>query len=401
MMMASSRIQDYTRRSASSFMTASAFMTAFAARRIVACLLVAALLPAAWAQAPAAPQGSQQAPQTKSAPARVEAGDSPAPSPAPANARAGSPASTQEQEKQEPVTTLSVEVSVVNVYFNVKDHRGGLITDLTKNDFHVFEDGKPQTVKYFTAEVNQPLTLGILLDTSPSQQRVLPMEQEVGAAFLREVLREKDLAFLVSFDVTTDLLHDFTNSPRELIAAMNKARINGGAPVNGPPGLGGGPVPISRPKGTLLYDAIYAASHEKLAPEVGRKAMIILTDGEDQGSQEPIQSAIEAAQKSDAICYVLLVADVGFYGGYGYHGDRAMRQLAEQTGGRVIDVGRNEKKLKEAFDQIAAELRTQYGIGYTPTNNTRDGSFRHIEIHPVKSDLKVQSRAGYYAPLPK
>jgi VWFA-related protein len=299
---------------------------------------------------------------------------------------------------QEPLETLKIDVSVVNLFFNVKDSRGALVPGLGKDAFRVLEDGRPQTIKYFAAEVDQPLTLGILIDTSYSQDRVLPMEKDVGAAFLREVLRPKDLAFLISFDVNVDMLHDFTNSARELNSAMQTARINAGTGGGGLPGLGGGPVPISRPRGTLLYDAIYLAADEKLAKEVGRKAMIILTDGEDQGSRENIKDAIEAAQKSDSICYVLLIADRDFYSGM-YGGDRAMRQLTEQTGGRLINVGKSEKKLKEAFDQIASELRTQYSIGYTPTNQTRDGSFRHVEIKPFQTGLKIQARAGYYSPL--
>jgi VWFA-related protein len=306
-----------------------------------------------------------------------------------------------QDNKQEPMQTLKVDVNVVNLYFNVKDGHGALVPSLTRDDFQVFEDGKPQTIKYFTADVNQPLTLGILIDTSASQERVLLMEKEVGADFLRDVLRPKDLAFLISFDVNVDLLKDFTNSPSELGRAMQTAKINnGGGGGGGLPGLGGGPVPISNPRGTLLYDAVYLASEEKLAREVGRKAMIILTDGEDQGSKLKIRDAIESAQKADSICYVLLIADRGFYGGMGYSGDRAMKDLAEQTGGRVIDVGKNEKKLKEAFDQIAAELRTQYSVGYTPTNQKRDGSFRKVEIKSKANGTKVQTRAGYYAPLP-
>ena len=311
-------------------------------------------------------------------------------------AQQGKPSGDQ---KDQDVQTFKVNVNVVNLFFNVKDGRGALIPGLAKDDFQVFEDGKPQTIKYFTAETDQPLTLGILLDTSASQERVLPMEKEVGADFLREVLRPKDLAFLISFDVNVDLLRDFTNQPRDIARSMGDARINTGGGGGGIPGLGGGPVPISNPRGTLLYDAIYLASDEKLAKEVGRKAMIILTDGEDQGSKMKIKDAVEAAQKADSIVYVLLIADRGFYGGLGYSGDRQMKELAQETGGRVIDVGKNEKKLKEAFDQIAQELRTQYSVGYTPTNNKKDGTFRKVEIRP-KQGLKVQARTGYYAPMP-
>lgn len=304
-------------------------------------------------------------------------------------------ASSQEQDQNE---TFKVDVGLVNILFNVKDKRGGLVSGLNKEDFEISEDGKPQTIKYFTAESNLPLTLGILIDTSGSQQRVLPMEQEVGTAFLRQVLRDKDLAFLINFDIDVELDQDFTNSVRDLRASMDKVKINTGGGIGGGPGLGQGPVAISHPKGTLLYDAIYLAADEKLKHEVGRKAIIVLTDGEDQGSKLKIQDAIEAAQKADTICYVLLIADRGFYGGMGYSGDHEMRKLTEETGGRLIDVGNNERKLQDAFDQIANELRSQYSIGYTPTNSVRDGKFRQIEIKTKAG--KVQARKGYYAPKP-
>ncbi len=302
------------------------------------------------------------------------------------------------RDTDDTVQTFKVDVNVVNVFFNVKDKHGLLISNLAKDQFEIFEDGKPQTIKYFSAEANQPLTLGLLIDSSVSQERVLPIEKEVGASFLREVLREKDLAFVIGFDVNVDLLQDFTNDPRDLRAGMNRARINGGGGGGGLPGLGGGPIPIGNPKGTLLYDAVYLASNEKLAREVGRKAMILLTDGEDQGSRMRIRDAIEAAQRADAMVYVLLIADRGFYGGFGYSGDRDMKKLCQETGGRVIEVGNKQDKLKQAFDQVAAELRSQYSIGYTPTNNRRDGTYRKVEVKAKGSDYRVQARAGYYAP---
>ena len=305
------------------------------------------------------------------------------------------------QQDQQPVTTLNVEVNLVNVFFNVKDKHGLLIPHLTKDDFQVFEDGKPQTIKFFTAESNEPLTLGILIDTSYSQNRVLPMEKEVGADFLERVLTKKDLAFVINFDVNVTLLQDFTNNQRELRAALDSTRINAGGYAGGIPGMGQGPFPTQgTPKGTLLYDAVYLAANEKLVSEVGRKAMILLTDGQDQGSQTRIKEAIEAAQRADAICYVLLIADRGFYfgQGMGYSGESDMRQMAEQTGGRVINVGNKYEKLKQAFDEISNELRSQYNIGYTSTNAQRDGTFRKIEIKS-KGDYKIQARRGYYAPL--
>ena len=303
----------------------------------------------------------------------------------------------QESDRDQSLETLKVNVDVVQLFFNVKDKKGALIPDLKKDNFQIFEDGKPQTIKYFNAESNLPLTLGILIDSSGSQQRVLDMEKEVGGQFLQEILRAKDEAFVISFDVNVDLLQDFTNSVHDLKVALNKARINtggGGGPL---PGLGGGPIPTSTPRGTLLYDAIYLASHDELSHEVGRKAMIILTDGEDQGSQLRIKDAIEAAQKSDSIVYVLLIADRGFYGGFGYSGDSEMKKLSAETGGRVIEVGNKFEKLKQAFGQISQELRSQYNIGYTPTNSKRDGTFRKVEIKAKQQGYKVQARSGYYA----
>lgn len=304
---------------------------------------------------------------------------------------------TKEKDDQA-VTTLKVNVAVVNLFFNVKDKRGGLVPNLAKDEFEIYEDGKPQTIKYFSSESNQPLTLGLMIDSSASQMRVLEDEKVVGAQFLKEVLRKDDLAFVISFDVNVDLLQDYTNDASELRHAMNRAKINSGGAGGGLPGLGGGPLPTSNnPRGTLLFDAVYLASNEKLAREVGRKAMILLTDGEDQGSQTRNRQAIEAAQKADSIVYVIMIADRGFYGGFGYSGDKEMKKMAEETGGRVINAGNKPEKLKEAFDQIANELRSQYNVGYTPTNPARDGSFRKVEVR-VKSGLKVQARQGYYAP---
>jgi VWFA-related protein len=308
----------------------------------------------------------------------------------------GGVALAQNSSQDQSVETLKVRVNVVQLFFNVKDKKGALIPDQKKDDFEILEDGKPQTIKYFTAESNLPLTLGIMIDASGSQTRVLDMEKEVGGAFLSSILRDKDEAFVLSFDVNVDLLQDFTNDVHLLKTALNKAKINTGGGGGSLPGLGGGPIPTSTPRGTLLYDAVYLASHDELSHEVGRKAMILLTDGEDQGSQERIKDAIEAAQKSDSICYVLLIADRGFYGFGGYSGDSEMKKLTSETGGRVIEVGNKIEKLKEGFDQIAKELRSQYNIGYTPSNNQLDGTFRKIEIRS-KQGYKIQSRTGYYA----
>ena len=309
---------------------------------------------------------------------------------------------SRDQSQEEATETLKVSVEVVQLFFNVKDKHGALIPNLAKDNFEIAEDGKPQTIKYFKAETDLPLTLGILIDTSGSQQRVLGMEQETGASFLENVLRPKDEAFVISFDIDINLLQDFTNSVSKLRRALNDTKINtGGVSCSGGPLGPQGPVPCgaSGPRGTALYDAVYLASHDELSHEVGRKAMVLLTDGEDEGSRLKIKDAIEAAQKADVICYVLLIADRGFYGmgGLGYSGDSEMRKLTQETGGRVIDVGNKIEKLRKAFDDIAAELRSQYNIGYTPTNTVRDGSFRKVEIKSKQADYKIQSRSGYYA----
>jgi len=305
----------------------------------------------------------------------------------------------QKGEDQDTTETVKINVDVVQFFFNVKEKKGALIPNLPKDEFTLLEDGKPQTIKYYSPESNLPLTLGILIDSSASQENVLPMEQQVGGAFLSEVLRPKDMAFVMDFNIGVSLLQDFTSSVSRLKAALNSVRINSGgqAVVSGLPGQGGGPVPtMGTPKGTLLYDAVYLASHDQMGQQVDRKAMILLTDGEDQGSQYRIKDAIEAAQKADTIVYVLLCADRGFYGWTGYSGDSEMKKLTTETGGRVIEVGNKTEKLKAAFDQISQELRSQYYIGYVPTNPNKDGGFRRVQIQS-KSGYKIQGRSGYYA----
>src|SRR3984957_15304866 len=289
------------------------------------------------------------------------------------------------------VQTLKVNVNLVNVYFSVRD-KSGYITNLHKDDCNILENKELQKTKNFTQEKNLPLTIGILLDTSGSQMNVLPLEQQSGAEFLKDVLTPKDEAFLISFDINVNLLSDYTNSPREIKRAIDSAQINTGAGTGSVTGNGAA-------RGTLLYDAVYLAAHDKLRQEAGRKIIVMLTDGGDQGSQENLKTATEAAQKANAIVYVILIADRGFYGGFGmgYTGDADMERLAKDTGGRVINVGNNGKKLQEAFDQIQDELRTQYLASYTSTNpKVNDGSFRNLNI-TCQQGQKIQARKGYYA----
>ncbi len=311
------------------------------------------------------------------------------------------PAQPDEQQSME---TLKLNVNLVDVVFTVKDKQGNLVPHLTKDDCTVYENKVPQKLKSFSADSDLPLTLGILLDTSGSEYRTLPLEQEVGSQFLEEVLRKKDQAFLVSFDVNVDLLQDFTNSAHLLARAMNRAEINtaGGNGAAGIPGAGGGTVPIyGDPKGTVLYDAVFQASNDKMSTETGRKALILLTDGEDEGSDHKITEAIAAAEKANTIAYVILIADRAAFGPFGYTGYSAMKRVTEETGGRLIDVGNNGKKLEAAFRQIEDELRTQYVASYTPSNAKADGTFRHLAVECRGDGLKVQTRRGYFAVAPE
>jgi VWFA-related protein len=307
------------------------------------------------------------------------------------------PPSTDQQSQtkpndQEQVPTFRKSVNLVNVYFTVKDKHGALMPNLAKDQFEVLEDGKPQIIKFFSALSDQPLTIGLLIDSSYSMNRMLPEEKVVAGGFLQKVLTPKDLAFVISFDISVDLLQDLTGSIHLLRTGLDKARINtntiGMSPMGNP-----GPVPTAsgQNKGTLLFDAAYLASDEVLSKESGRKAMIILTDGEDEGSKMRLRDAIEAAQKANVIAYVLLITDPVFPSNYG-----DMNKLTEQTGGRVIEV-RNPDKLDKAFSEIAAELRSQYSLGFTSNNPNNDGKFRKLEVKS-KDGYKVQARKGYYPP---
>ena len=306
--------------------------------------------------------------------------------------------------EETPAAILKLNVDLVNVFFTVKDKVGKLVTHLTQGDCTVSEDNQPQKLKSFVAETQQPLTLGILLDTSSSQARVLSLEQDAGSQFIERVLQPKDEAFLLSFDVDINLLQNYTSNPRQLARAMSKAGINTGSNnrAAGIPGAGGGTIPsIGKPKGTLLYDAVYLAAGQKMSQETGRKALILLTDGEDEGSRMRINEAIAAAQKSNVMAYVILIADRSFYASLGYSGYSAMKKMTEETGGRLIDVGNSGKKLEAAFQQIEDELRTQYAASYTPTNAKMDGSFRALSVQCSGDGVKVQVRKGYFAAAPE
>jgi VWFA-related protein len=308
---------------------------------------------------------------------------------------AGAAALATGQEAPPPAVeeTLKVSTSVVNVYAVVRDKKRP-VSDLRREDFELTEDNVPQEIRYFSRETDTPLSLGILVDTSPSQGRVLGIEQEEAKTFIRQVLRPKDLAFVLHFDVEVELLQDFTADHRLLARAIDETVINGGGQ-----GVMPGPFPTSGVGGTHLHDAVYLSARELLKNEVGRKVLILLTDGEDQGSKVKLGDAVEAAQKSDVIIYSVVITDRAFYWGQGmgFSGDSILRKYADETGGRVIEVSR-AKDTAQAFQEIADELRTQYQLGYSSRNAQHDGAFRKIKVKVRGHDYKVQARRGYYAP---
>ena len=316
------------------------------------------------------------------------------------------PAPSQESGPPTAEQPLRVTTAVVNVYAVVREKTNRLIPNLNREDFELSEDNVPQDIRYFSRETDTPLTLGIMIDTSPSQERVLDIEQAEAKTFLRQVLRPKDLAFVLHFDFDVELLQDFTNNVNLLTRAIDETVVRGGSsgpirsplpsplPVPMPP-----PDPMAGVGGTHLHDAVYLAARELLKNEVGRKVLILLSDGEDQGSRVKLDEALEAAHKSDVIIYSVAVIDRRFYWGQvmGFRGDSVLRKLSEQTGGRVIEVKR-ASDTGAAFQEIADELRTQYLLGYTPSHTQHDGSFRKIRVRVRGRDYQVQARRGYYAP---
>jgi VWFA-related protein len=299
-------------------------------------------------------------------------------------------APSQEQEPTRQGPTIKSEVNLVNLFVTVRDKNKRIVTDMKQDDFKVAEDSQDQKIAFFSKEMALPITLGILLDTSGSEQFMLGAIQDAGGRFLRRVMRKGDEAMIISFDTDVDLLSDFTDDHGQLDRAINKARVNvpGGGYIGGNPGPIGG----QSSGGTNLYDAVYLACGDKLNGEAGRKAIIIATDAEDTGSKVRLEEAIEAAQRTDTVIHILLVYDPR----YGANTSVA-HKLTDETGGRLIVVN-SEKKLEEAFDQISEELRSQYTLGYYPTNSQKDGKFRKIHVETTNHEFKVLTRKGYYAP---
>jgi VWFA-related protein len=318
-------------------------------------------------------------------------------------------------------TTFSADVNVVNVFATVRDKQGKIVRDLTKDDFTLEEDGRPQVIRYFSQESNLPLTLGLLVDTSMSQRRVLGEERAASYRFLDQVLREdKDHAFLIHFDHEVELLQDLTSSRKKLDTALSELELPqgqrprgqwGGAGGGGYPGGGG-----HRGGGTLLYDAILLASNELMKKQPGRKALILLTDGVDNGSKSFLSNAVESAQRADTLVYSILFEDRDSSGGFGFggggmgrrgggyprggsdrpDGKKVLERIARQTGGAFFEVS-GKQPINKVYDQIQEDLRNQYSIGYSPEKSDAGSGFRHIHLGAKQADLEVRTREGYYA----
>ena len=288
---------------------------------------------------------------------------------------------------------MVVSVDVVEVYFNV---RAGsqFVPGLPKEEFEVLENGRPEVVRYFSALSEQPLRIGLMIDTSGSQTRVIQAEKEVAGNFLDQVLRDGDQAMLVSFDSGVELKQDFTSSTEKLHEALRRVER---ASSHSSPELGDMPAPR---RSTALYDSIRLVSSSRMRRVQARKVFIILTDGEDQGSRTTADDAITAALQSDAICYVLLVADSEVSSRKGYQGETKMEELAKSTGGRLIHVRKHLRDLQKRFDEISLELRNHYSIGYTPQDRSSRVEYRRLSVQS-KHGFRVQARQGYFANFKK
>ena len=284
---------------------------------------------------------------------------------------------TQEQD------TLKVSVELVNVPFSVTDRHGRFVSGLTAKDFTVEEDGRRQQIRNFARENELPLTLAMLIDTSPSVRPVFEEEKATANAFLESILRTKDLALVIGFDRSVTLVQDYTENLKLLRRAIDDLETGGG---------------------TSVYDAVYLACKEKLGSEAGRKAIILISDGEDTTSKVKFNEALVAAHQSDTIIYAISNSIRGGLFPYGRRGRGGsgggdigtLRKFSNETGGATFVVN-DQNTFSKIFQQIAQELRSQYSLGYNSTNTSRDGKFRQIKSIPRDSRYTIRARKGYYA----
>jgi VWFA-related protein len=354
-------------------------------------------------------------------------------------------------QAQDSAATIAVDVKVVTLPVTVRDKHGKTVRDLTKDDFTLQEDGRPQTIRYFSQEANLPLTLGLLVDTSRSQTNVLDAERNASRGFLDQMLvQEKDKAFLIHFDREVELLQDLTSSREKLQAALELLKTPSDRDRSNDPNDSGDSRSGSRSHhgdGTQLYDAVFLASNELMKKQQGRKALVILSDGVDRGSKTFLERAIESAQRADTVVYSIYFADShredrnegqrrgggmgrggggwpgggggwpggggGWPGGGGggrggpgggqrhpeeprTDGKKILERISRETGGRFFEVSKKES-VGEIYSSIVEELRTQYSMGYTPDKDSAASGYHHVTLAAKRKDLTVQTREGYYA----
>jgi VWFA-related protein len=389
---------------------------------------------ALWSQQSQQQQSQQQQSQQQSPPQQQTPPQSPAtPAPQSQPQLAGQSPKNPAQSQSK----ISTEVKFVTVYATVRDKHGKIISNLNQADFAIDEDGRPQTIKYFVRESDLPLTLGLLVDTSLSQRRLIEQERTASYSFFDRILREdKDKAFLIQFDREVELLQDLTPSRAKLRTALNdldtpaftNVRGGGGGSSGGNGGGGGSGRSHGGGGGTLLYDAIYLASNELMKKQQGRKALVILTDGVDHGSKESLNTAIESAQRADTVVYSILFADEegyghgggyggGGHGGYGGggmghggggggghrypqedrpDGKKILTRISKETGGQLFQVTK-KLSIEQIYAEIEEELRNQYSLGYTPDHASAEATYHMIHLTTNQKDLTVQARDGYYS----
>jgi VWFA-related protein len=290
--------------------------------------------------------------------------------------------------------TFSTEVKVVNVLANVYGKNGEIVRSLTKEDFLLAEDGRPQTIRYFSRETDLPLTLGLMVDTSMSQRRVLDAERVASFDFVDQVLREAtDHVFIVQFDLGVEIRQPLTSSRRVLESALGQVAAPSMRQLE-----------LQRGGGTLLYEAIAVAARDVMRAQTGRKALIVISDGVDTGSEIPLVTAVEEAQRAGTLVYAIVFSDANAYGtllgplggGGGPDGRGVLMRIARETGGRCFEVSKT-LNIQQIFQAIQEELRSQYNLGFVSDVPVRISGFRRLRLTARDKGLNVQAQSRYWA----
>jgi VWFA-related protein len=303
----------------------------------------------------------------------------------------------QDPQQKEDVPTIKFGTKLVNVLFSVQDKQNHYLNDLKLEDVQIFENGQPQDIFTFKRELDLPLTMAILVDTSGSEQYTLPQLKDSGGRFVDSVVRTgKDTVAVIKFEGEATVMQELTSNPKRVRKALEEIAFIAAPPVSV---YGGATPPIngqSRQGGTSLYDSIIATSADLLAREPGRKTIILLTDGEDTTSRMKQDEAINEALRAEVVIYSIGIGDPG----QGGVNEGVLKKLSESTGGRAV-FPKDARDLDKAFAQLEQDLRQQYLLAYEPKNEAADGGFRKLEIKVVNrnvKDLKIRHRRGYYAP---